>query len=164
MYMDINKYLLIFIGCFVRSSYQLYCVQCTSSIQLSSNSWDHSCLDGNLPPLLCEDRSNASEPISRRCMSAVYKINKRASAGIQITRGCTAVLKIQHDCDPVMSYADIENIDSFYCQQSCYNDGCNKHGIETIISIASSSLKNEILSLNFISFLYLFCFQSNMLF
>ncbi|CAM4936494.1 unnamed protein product [Rotaria socialis] len=80
MHMDISKYLLIVIGCFVRSSSQLYCVQCTSSIEISSSSWDHSCLDGNLTPLLCVDQNNKSESISPLCMSAVYTINKRAGA------------------------------------------------------------------------------------
>ncbi|CAF3152920.1 unnamed protein product [Rotaria socialis] len=162
MHMDISKYLLIVIGCFVRSSSQLYCVQCTSSIEISSSSWDHSCLDGNLTPLLCVDQNNKSESISPLCMSAVYTINKRAV--IQITRGCTAARTIQHDCDPVISYADMEKTDSFYCKQLCYHDGCNIHGIEAIISIGNSLLKNKILLLNFVSLLYLLWFQSNMLF
>ncbi|CAF2641147.1 unnamed protein product [Rotaria sp. Silwood2] len=84
--MDINRYLLIFIGWLVRTSYQIECLQCTSPIRRTSTSRDHPCLDGTLSPLPCEESNNASVSTFIQCVSALYRIGQRGSAGKNFTK------------------------------------------------------------------------------
>jgi hypothetical protein len=46
-----------------------------------SQSWDHSCLDGNLIPLPCHQPKNASEPTPKQCASALYRVGQRGITG-----------------------------------------------------------------------------------
>lgn len=54
--------------------YQLACIQCTSPVRRISQLSDHSCLDGTLQPLLCEQIINGSKLIFKNCVSAIYKL------------------------------------------------------------------------------------------
>ncbi|CAF1255823.1 unnamed protein product [Rotaria sordida] len=127
--MDINRYLFIFIGWLIRTSYQIECLQCTSPIRRSSHNWDHSCLDGTLLPLPCEGSIDISASTFKQCVSSLYRLGQRGSAGVLIYRGCTKMHSVPHDCDPPVSTIDVETTLNFYCSLACSIDGCNRHSV-----------------------------------
>ncbi|CAF1581067.1 unnamed protein product [Adineta steineri] len=158
MRLDINKYLLVFIGWLIRTSYQLECVQCTSPVRRVTQNWDHSCLDGTLTSVPCQEPPNESNSSFRQCVSAAYRIGSQKSSNIFVYRGCSKSQIAQHECDPANSTTDIDSLLNFYCSYTCLGNGCNRHSYKEITSNANQLIKIQFILLFIICTIFLLYF------
>ena len=100
MQLESNQLIFIIFGCFIcPSTYfmfdesdclmilfvslglELSCIQCTSPVERITQNWDHSCLDGTLPAVPCEQSNNDSSKAYQNCVSALYRIGLSANGG-----------------------------------------------------------------------------------
>ncbi|CAF1073324.1 unnamed protein product [Adineta steineri] len=81
MQLETNGLILILFGCFIRTSFELACIQCTSPIRRVAQNWDHSCLDGTLAPEPCEQPINDTRGTFINCASALFKVGLNGNRG-----------------------------------------------------------------------------------
>ncbi len=43
--------------------------------------WDHSCLDGTLAPVLCQQSTNQTKSTFKNCQSALYRLAMKGNRG-----------------------------------------------------------------------------------
>ncbi|UJR22364.1 hypothetical protein I4U23_025426 [Adineta vaga] len=134
MPLQANRLILLLLGYFICPSLELACIQCTSPIERVAQNWDHSCLDGTLTPVLCEQSTNETKKPYLNCISALYRISLNGNGGLHIHRGCSMIQAVRHECDPPVTSIDLDSTLDFFCSRTCENNGCNQHSVVQISS------------------------------